>query len=141
MKRTKRTKRRYVYLMERVSQREWKSIRQGRREIKIGMSFDVKDRNRTVDLGIPGRVVIVDRFLCNNASQVERMVQKMYSKHNFHVKGAKKGAGGTEFYRLTNRDIRQAKRILRRKERWSMPVLMKIIILSLIIVAIIHYLK
>ena len=134
-----KTKRRYVYLMERVSQREWKSIRQGRREIKIGISNDTNERLKQVTKGIPGRFVLLDKFIVDSASKVERQLQKMFDDHNFKAKGAKRGSGATELYRLKNRDIRHIRSILRQKERRSMPKSMKI--LMIVLIAIIFYLN
>lgn len=119
LKRRKRKRKspqtRYVYLMERVSSRTTKSLLQGRREIKIGIAKNVNQRNRTVDLGIPGRVVILDKYKIKKASRVESELHKLFEKHNFTVRGAKEGSGGTEFFRLTNSQIRQARRILRKR--------------------------
>ncbi len=136
---TRQPLRRYVYLMERTSQRTWSSIVNGRREIKIGVSKNTKQRHRTVDLGIPGRVVILDQYKVDKASRVETELHKLFEAHNFTVKGAKAGSGSTEFFRLTNRQIRQARRILRRRQRQSVPPFWKIVFASIIITYLAHY--
>lgn len=139
-RRNKPPQRRYVYLMERVSNRDWDTVFSGQREIKIGIAKDARRRRRTVDLGIPGKVIILDKYKVDKASRVETLLHNMFKDKNFKVKGAKRGAGGTEFFKLSNRDIRQVKRILRRKERQSMPVFLKIVFVSIILVYFLHQL-
>jgi len=130
---------RYVYLMERVSNRDWTTIRQGRREIKIGIAKDTNQRNKTVDIGIPGKVVILDQYKVEKASQVETELHRIFKSHNFTVKGAKSGSGKTEFFRLTNGQIRQAKSVLRKRQRQKTPPLFRIIIFSIVFVYLVHY--
>ena len=113
---TKRTtQRRYVYLMERVTKRGLGSILTGRREIKIGVGVRPKTRRTQVDRGIPGKIVLLYQKKVNSASRVETELHRTFKKHNFVVRGAKQGAGGTEFFRLTNSQIQQAKKILDQK--------------------------
>lgn len=138
-KRRKKSQRRYVYLMERVTNREWSSILEGKREIKIGIAKNTRLRNRSVDLGIPGKVIILDQYKVDQASKVEAHIHRIYKDYNFKVKGAKRGAGGTEFYKLSNRDIRQVKRILSRTQRSASPPIIQIIVFSVLLVYLIHY--
>lgn len=124
---------RYVYLMERVTQKEketgWK------REIKIGISKTPYIRNRDVDRGIPGKVIMLGYWKVPNARKVEQALHKKYKAHNFHVKDAEDGAGKTEFFRFRNRQIKEVKAHLKSLEetetRFSMPVIL-LFILSLI---------
>ena len=112
-KKRKRTPmRRKVYLMERKTNRTWKSVFSGKREIKIGIAKNSKDRHQSVDNGIPGRVVVLAEYSINRASTVEAFLHKQYKKKNFTVRNAKKGAGATEFFRLSNRDLRRIKSFL-----------------------------
>ena len=105
VKKKRTTLSRYVYLFERIDNKTAFSILKGYREIKIGIGVDPINRNRQVDLGIPGTVVYITSYYVHNAAGVEDDIHDMYEKRNFHVKNAKKGAGGTEFYRLRNRDV------------------------------------
>jgi hypothetical protein len=110
--RGKSISRRYVYMMERVRGKDWESIKRGRREIKIGVSVDGVGRSGYVNDGIPGEVVFREQYLVDNAIRVERMLHDKYNEWNFVVKGAKKGAGGTEFFRLKRRQINEIRKIL-----------------------------
>lgn len=108
---------RYVYLMERVTEREWSSILRGLREIKIGVAKDSSERQKQVDRGIKGRIVLRDEFKVDVATRVESELHKKYSHCKFKPKGAIKGAGGSEFFKLSNSEIKQIKRRLGSKER------------------------
>lgn len=138
-RRKKRPSRRYVYLMERVSNRDRETIKKGRREIKIGIAKNPIIRHNRIDLGIPGRVVILERYKVDQASRVESFLHKKYKKHNFTVKGAKKGSGATEFHRLTNRDIRDIRRYLKNQASSDMPLFLKLTIWGVLLYGIIQH--
>ncbi len=108
---------RNVYLMERISEREWSTILGGRREIKIGVAKDSSERQKQVDRGIKGEIILLDEFKVDVATRIESELHKKYSHCKFRPKGAKRGAGGSEFFKLTNRQIREVKRELGGKER------------------------
>lgn len=140
-KKRRRPLKRYVYLMERKTNRTWKTIFTGKREIKIGVSKNTQQRHQTVDNGIPGRVVILEEYIVNRASTVEAELHRKYKSDNFTVKNAKRGAGSTEFFRLTDSEIREIKRFLRKKsgQQNEGNVFLWIFILSIIAVLIVHY--
>lgn len=139
-KRNKRAPmRRKVYLMERTSNRTWKSIFSGRREIKIGIAKNSNERHQSVDNGIPGRVVVLASYSINRASTIEAELHKKYKSKNFVVKNAKRGAGATEFFRLSNYEIRQIKNFLSEKSsnksnRLNLFLLVLIVLISLVII-------
>jgi hypothetical protein len=92
-----------IYLMERNAWffSGWFS----RREIKIGISNNPNRRRDEVDEGIPGRIQIIRRYKVSNARQIETKLHQKYKAHNFKPKGAKRGSGKTEFFKLTNSQI------------------------------------
>jgi len=107
--------RRAVYLFERVRGRTAKSILNGKREIKIGIGKDVYTRRQQVDTDLPGKWVLLDYKVINQASRVETRLHKKYAEHQFTVQGGKPGSGQTECYRLTPSLLRQLKRDLNRE--------------------------
>jgi len=143
-RRTKRKKRRpmrrSVYLMERKTNRTWRSILTGKREIKIGIAKNSEERHQSVDNGIPGRVVIIAEYRVDRASSIEAQLHRKYKSDNFTVKNAKRGAGSTEFFRLTNSEVRDIKRFLRKKsgQQAEGSVIVWIFILSILAVYLIH---
>lgn len=132
---------RIVYLMERVSGREFESVINGKREIKIGIAKDADDRERQVDKGIPGKVILIFERRIKSASQLEAALHQLYKEHNFKVKGGKRGSGQTEFHRLSNGDVREVKRIIARRSRPDIPVFFKIIFFGFILYIILSILK
>jgi hypothetical protein len=156
-KKKKRTMTRYVYLLERVSGKTRESRKRGLREIKIGISKNGKYRAGRVDEGIPGRVVFLRQFKVLSASRVENDLHTKYEEANFHVEGAKKGAGGTEFFRLRTKQvdaiIRSLEKVeengvrLKKAEDWledddmKTPPIILVFFLSAALMAFIQYLK
>lgn len=133
----RRPARRYVYLMERTSGRTWKTIITFRREIKIGVARDVNQRLQQVIDGIPGTIVLVYEKKVDRATTIEAQLHRQFSQYNFRVTGAKKGSGETEFFRLRDSHIRQAKRALNQREAniqdWAFVVFTVIVIIIYIL--------
>lgn len=110
-----RTKRRSVYLMERKTRKTLRSIITFKREIKIGISNDAQVRRDQVNSGIKGNIVLIVSYRINEASKVEAELHKKYKDANFTIRNAKKGAGGTEFFRLSTREVTEIKKELAKK--------------------------
>ena len=129
----RRPARRYVYLMERTSGRTWKTIVTFRREIKIGVARDVNQRLQQVIDGIPGTIVLIYEKKVDRATTIEAQLHRQFAQYNFRVHGAKKGSGETEFFRLRNGHIRQAKQALNQREAniqdWAFVVFTVIVII------------
>ena len=121
-KRKKKPQTRYVYLMERTTKVEFKTKLSGRREIKIGVATKPQIRKRQVNTGIPGKVVILAKYYVPQATRAESFLHNKFEKHNYIPKGSKSGAGGTEFYRLTNGQIQSAKSYLFWRSRSKVTV-------------------
>lgn len=100
---------RYIYLMERVTEREWSSILRGKREIKIGVAKNAEERLKQVDRGIKGKMILLDEFKVEKATTKEAKLHRDYKRFKFKPKGAKKGAGGTEFFKLSNKQLGEIK--------------------------------
>ena len=131
-KKKKRTPmKREVYLMER-NPSVWKEIFCLRREIKIGVAKNTQQRHNHVDDGIPGKVVVLKTYLVEEATTVEAHLHVLFKAHRFTVKGAKRGSGKTEFFRLTSNQIRQAERILEQKSENDNLLIVIIIVVVLI---------
>lgn len=88
------------------------------RRIKIGIAKDVKDRHNDVDAGISGNVILLCEYLVDEAAKVESHLHDIFKDKRYTERG-KRGSGKTEFFRLTNKEIRQAKSILQSKELQS----------------------
>lgn len=114
-KKKRRTLTRYIYLMERITKRRWSTIFSLKREIKLGIAKDVEDRHKTVDRGIKGKVIILEKYKVPAASTIEAELHRKYKEENFTIEDAKKNAGGTEFFQLTNNQIGNIKRFLSKK--------------------------
>ena len=112
MRKRKKPMKRFVYLFERKTKRTWKSIFQGKREIKIGIAKDVQERLSTVNGGINGKIVLLASYEVERASTVESRLHKKYKDSNFIIQDAKQNAGGTEFFRLSSSEIRDIKTYL-----------------------------
>ena len=108
--------RRYVYLMERTTGRTLLTVVTLRREIKIGVAHDLDQRLEQVANGIPGTIVLIYWKQLDRATTIEAELHRRFSRHNFRPKGARYGAGRSEFFRLTNAQIREAKRALNKRE-------------------------
>jgi Meiotically up-regulated gene 113 len=93
-----------VYLMERNGWflAGWFGFK---REIKIGISNKPTRRVKEVDEGIPGRIVIIRRYKVKEAAKIESELHQKYKAHNFQPKGAKRGSGRTEFFKLSNSQL------------------------------------
>lgn len=146
------TLRRFVYMFERIDNKTLRSRIQGRREIKIGIAKDAYLRASQVNRGVPGTIVILRKFKVDNASHVETFLHRKYKAFNFEVKGAKDGAGGTEFFRLTDAQIRRIEKTLSQKskkrfsvfeedEDFDTPPIILVFILSIGLMILIQYLK
>lgn len=111
---------RFVYIMER---RRFLGFLRKTREIKVGVSNDPRRRRNEVEDGIPGRFVIRKVYRTPDAFKIEAEVHKNLKKFRFKPKGAKRGAGGSEFFRLTPAQIRDLRRHLADKTRPKKPPL------------------
>ena len=143
-KKKKRKKRvpmkRIVYLMERKTNREWRTLFSFKKEIKIGITKDLEERHKTVNAGIPGKVVVLEKYLLERASTVEAALHEKYKESNFKVKGAKRNAGGTEFFRISNVELNQIKKELSERTKTGRSIfdnitLFVLAILLLLIIA------
>lgn len=138
----------YIYIMERVSQREWSTILWGKREIKIGISKNALQRKRQVDSGIPGKVILRKYYKVRNARKLETKLHRLFKQSNFIPNGAKEGSGKTEFFKLSPYQLRKLKSMLKKKAQkdsliafFYVPIHFKIIFASVFIVLFLHYLK
>lgn len=117
-KQKRKPMRRYVYLMER-NPSLWKELFGMKREIKIGVAKSAKDRLQDVNAGIPGDVVLLEKYLVEEATKVEAHLHQIFKNQRYTVRGAKSGSGKTEFFKLNNQQVRQAKEILEQKQEVS----------------------
>lgn len=131
--------RRKVYLMERKTNRTCISILKGKREIKIGIAKNSEERHKSVNSGIPGRVVVIAEYSISRASTVEAELHRKYKSKNFTVKNAKSGSGSTEFFRLTTSEVGEIKRYLKKKSGKSSNDRV-IFIITLICLLVVYYL-
>lgn len=113
--------RRSIYLLERITKRRFSSVLSGKREIKIGIAKKYKDRHQTVDAGTPGEVIILAEYTIDKASTVEAFLHRKYNAANFTVKGAKKNAGGSEWFQVTNRELKEIKKYLESRDVKAKP--------------------
>ena len=109
------SQRRYVYVMERTTSRTWRTLMSGRREVKIGVAVDSHRRKNEVDRDLPGRVRLVDEYLCNDANAVEAALHDRYSGNRFTPKNAGRASGRTEWFRLTTFQVSHLRRTLKRE--------------------------
>lgn len=135
--------RRSVYLMERKTNRTWQTILAGKREVKIGIAKNSEERHQAVNNGIPGRVVIIAEYRVDRASSIEAQLHRKYKSKNIAIKNAKRGAGSTEFFRLSNSDIREIKRFLEKKsgKQKEGSIFIFILVISVVAICLIHYFK
>lgn len=108
---------RFVYIMERTTNKSWESVLLRRKEIKLGISYKPKRRKMTVDRGIRGRIILLEQYKITNASTIEKELHQKYNEWNFVPKKALRGAGKTEFFRLTNKQIAEIKSYLSKLEK------------------------
>ena len=104
-----------LYLMERKTKKE-KESRGSDREIKIGISNKPNLRlngSGQVNDSIPGKVVILATWKCEDARKLEKHLHKHFEAYNFIPKRAGKGGGKTEWFRLRNSQIRECKGLIR----------------------------
>lgn len=113
-KKRKSTRSGYVYLMERTSNRKPWTVLTGQREIKIGIAKKPTDRQKDVDRGIPGRVVLLEQYKIRDVFAVESYLHRLYRSRNLKIR-AKPGSGGTEFFRLNGWQLYQVRRKLRKE--------------------------
>ena len=113
-KKDKTPKTRYVYLMERNAS-IFKRIFFRNRDIKIGVATDPDGREKRVDRDISGKIRIIDRYLVRRATTVESLLHRKYNDRRFVPKG-KKGSGKTEFFKLSRKDIKAVRKILKDQE-------------------------
>lgn len=107
----------FIYLMERISNRELSTIIQGKKEIKIGISDKPLQRNKTVDRAIKGKIIILGQWKIKAASTVEAELHKQYSSDQFTPYSNKAGSGQTEFFKFYTYQIESIKRYLEKLER------------------------
>lgn len=89
-----------------------------KRRIKIGIAKNVKERHEDVDRGISGDVVLLCEYLIEEAARSENYLHDLFKEHRYTERG-KRGSGKTEFFKLTNQQIKQAQNILSSKEMQS----------------------
>ena len=97
---------RYVYLMQRTGGRGRKKI------IKIGIAKNPKSRLKQINRSVKGKIILLDAFKVLEASKVEKELHQLFKKQNHKLTGA----GGSEFFRLTNYQIKQVRVILSKHE-------------------------
>ncbi|QDP50416.1 MAG: hypothetical protein Unbinned5350contig1001_31 [Prokaryotic dsDNA virus sp.] len=110
--------RRFVYLMERnPTLLKWILGHFAKvREIKIGVAKDSSEREKQVDRGIKGKVVLLNEFKVNAATTVEKGLHIIFKDESWKPPTIKKGSGETEFFKLSNYQIGKARRKLRNTE-------------------------
>lgn len=104
-----------LYLMERKTKKE-KESRWSDREIKIGISNKPNLRlngSGQVNDSIPGKVVILDTWKCEDARKLEKYLHKYFEDYRFTPRRIGKGGGKTEWFRLKSSQIRVAKSIVK----------------------------
>lgn len=86
-KRTKNIKRQnYLYILERVSERSlWARIT-GQREVKIGITTNLKARQKSVNKSTKGKVVLSYSIPFRNAYRIERRLHRLFSDSNFRMR-------------------------------------------------------
>lgn len=116
MAKRKNTISRYVYLMS-VSL-PWSDLRwvgialSGDRLTKIGVAIDTKKREETVDKSHDAEVRLQDKYYCRSATRHESYLHRTFKEKAYPIIGMD---GGTEVYRLSGKEIREAKRYLRKE--------------------------
>ena len=101
--------------MERTTGRQLLTYFTFKREVKIGVSVNVEQRRAQVDSGIDGEIIILEKYAVKNAFKVESELHAKYINANLNINDAKSGSGSTEFFRLSNSEIRSIKKHLRKE--------------------------
>ena len=98
---------RFLYLMERSSNRSFRARLTFQREIKIGIAKDAKSRNSSVNLSIKGDVKILTCRKVFFAKKTEERLHRLFSDSRYKMKGiqGKRGGGLTEWFYLTTMEL------------------------------------
>lgn len=132
--------------MERTTRRSWKTLLTGKREVKVGVAVDSQRRHSEVNSAMPGRVRLIDEYLCDDANAVESAVHDRYKAHRFTPKDAGRSAGRTEWFRLNDMQVSAVRRTLKRESvnpgvDVRLPVWALILIFSVVGATVMHLLK
>lgn len=88
---------RYLYLMERVSNKSLYAKISCQHEIKIGIANDPQARLKQVNKAIKGEVLLSYYLKIPWAESREKKLHKIFSASRFRIKGGK-GGGTTEWF-------------------------------------------
>lgn len=121
--------RKFVYIMERTSNRSLWAMMTFQKEIKIGIANDSERRRREVDNAIKGDIKLILQKEFDNARAVETELHEKFKDSRFRMKG---GAGGgcTEWFYLSANEYQKLMRLI--KGWWfPSPILTGIILILL----------
>jgi hypothetical protein len=90
---------RYLYLMERVSQRNLYAKATFQHEVKIGIAKNQNRRHAEVNKAIKGKVVLAMQIRVLRAYRREQFLHRLFAASRFRIKGGK-GGGRTEWFYL-----------------------------------------
>lgn len=105
-KRKNKPLKRSVYLIEKLGYAP--GFLRYKRLIKIGVSNDPERRLSEIRSAYPGRFTLIHQTEIRAATRKEAALHREYKEHNYPVYG-KDGKSSEEFFKLTNRQIRQVK--------------------------------
>ena len=136
---------RSVYLFKRVRGRDWETIFTFKNEVKIGIALKkrVETRLQEVNRDMPGDWICIGRYDIKKASTFESELHTQYKKYQMKVKGAKRGSGSTEVFRLSSSQLRELKEKLsdQSKIQKQSQSVFWVLLLSLVVAFIYNYFK
>ena len=136
---------RCIYLFKRVRGRDWETIINFKQEIKIGIAkkdrLDV--RLNEVNRDMPGVWVCIGKYEIKKASTFESSLHTLYKKNQMKVKGAKRGSGSTEVFRLSSSQLRELKEKLSNQSivKQNSQSVFWVLLISLVVAFIYNYFK
>lgn len=107
----------YVYIMERTTNRSlWARIT-FQKEIKIGIAKKPQKRRQQVDSAIKGKIRLILQKEFDNARVMESKLHEKFKDSRFKIKGGP-GGGCTEWFYLSASEYQKLVRLIR---GWWLP--------------------
>ena len=94
----KATKYRYLYFIERTTNKSRRARRTGRHEVKIGVTNNVPARFDSLQKTVKGQLVLILTVKASNSYSIEQALHSKYSDVRFKMAG--NGNGETEWFRM-----------------------------------------
>lgn len=90
----------YVYILERVTNRNLWAIVTFQHEIKIGISVTPVKRYEDINADVKGDVKLLRKYVFSNYRYVEKYLHDLFDDSNFNI-GQGRKAGNTEWFYMS----------------------------------------